>query len=317
MAISLSRNFWSSLVRASGRLSGYEGATVLQFPTRRNLSSGAYDFETLAVKMPHKHVINVEINRPEQLNSMNKDFWREFLACFREIQCDTDCRAVVISGAGRLFTAGLDFSDMKEITSQVTSDDDVARKSKFLQASVAMFQEAFNAVEKCSKPVITAVHSGCVGAGVDLMCAADIRYCSEDAWFSIKEVDVGMAADLGTLQRMPRIIGNDSLLRELVYTARRMPSAEAKELGLVSRIFPTKEATLEGAIELAKLIASKSPVAVQGSKVNMVYSRDHSVPDGLKFITYWNSMMLQSEDILKASLAVITKSTEPPTFTKL
>lgn len=280
-------------------------------------TKGTYDYETIAVRSPAKHILNVELNRPESYNSMNKEFFREFLACFREIQNDTNCRAVTITAAGKFFTSGLDFNDMSDLAAHVTSEDDIARKAKFLQAMITSYQKAFTAIEKCSKPVIAAIHSGCVGAGIDLVSACDMRYCTTDSWFSIKEVDIGLAADLGTLQRLPKIVGNSSLARELIYTCRKMKSDEAKELGLVSRIYPTQVALQEGALEMAKLIATKSPVAVQGSKISLIHSRDRSVKEGLQFMTYWNMVMLQSEDILKAASAALSKAKEPPTFSKL
>jgi Delta3,5-Delta2,4-dienoyl-CoA isomerase len=131
------------------------------------------------------------------------------------------------------------------------------------------------------KPVITATHAACVGAGVDFITAADIRYCTKDAWFQVKEVDIGMAADVGTLQRLPKAIGSQSLVRELCYSARKMQSEEAKECGLVSKVFETKEKMLESALELAELIASKSPLAVQTTKKSIVYSMDHTNQEGL------------------------------------
>ncbi|PSN51277.1 Delta(3,5)-Delta(2,4)-dienoyl-CoA isomerase [Blattella germanica] len=169
---------------------------------------------------------------------------------------------------------------------------------------------------QCSKPVISAVHSACIGAGVDLITSADIRFCTKDAWFSVKEVDIGMAADVGTLQRLPRVIGNQSLVRELAYTGRQMMAPEAKECGLVSKVYEDKDSMLKGALELATEIAAKSPVAVQLTKRNIVYSMDHSVQEGLNHIRDWNQAMLQSEDFMNATMAQATKS-PPPTFSKL
>jgi len=138
--------------------------------------------------------------------------------------------------------------------------------------------------------------------------AADIRYCTSDAWFQIKEVDIGLAADVGTLQRLPRIVGNESLVRELAFSSRKMPSDEAKDCGLVSRIFPDKPSMMQAATELATTIAKKSPVAVQGTKVHLVYSRDHPVEHGLQYQAIWNAAMLQSEDLLKAAMAQMNKT---------
>lgn len=276
-----------------------------------------YEFETLIVTSPHDHVLHVEINRPETLNSMDKTFWRESLDCFRKIRDDRQCRAVVLSGGGRLFSSGLDLQDMQDLTSQVAGKGDVARKAKFLMSLISKYQESFNAIENCQKPVIAAIHNGCIGGGVNLICACDIRYCTEDAWFKVKEIDAGMAPDLGALQRLPKIVGNDSLVRELIYSCAKVYSSEAKEVGLVSRVFPTKEAMMTAALELAKVIATKSPVAVQGTKVALNFSRDHNIPEGLDFMTFWNMTMLQSEDVLKAAHALITKAEEPPKYSKL
>lgn len=138
-----------------------------------------------------------------------------------------------------------------------------------------------------------------------------MRYCTKDAWFQVKEVDIGLAADVGTLQRLPKIIGNDSLARELAFTARPFYADEAKEMGLVSRLFADKETMINRTLDVASLIASKSPIAIQGTKVNLIYSRDHTVAEGLQYIANWNQVMLQSEDIMKAF------ADKSPVFSKL
>ncbi|GFY48152.1 delta(3,5)-Delta(2,4)-dienoyl-CoA isomerase, mitochondrial [Trichonephila inaurata madagascariensis] len=280
-------------------------------------STSNYQYETLNVTSDQDHVLHVQLNRPDRLNAMNKIFWHEILDCFRKIKDDKECRVAVISGNGRMFSSGLDFSDMLDLTSKVMGKDDIARKAKYLQATIAQYQQSFTAIENCQKPVIAAVHNGCIGGGANLICACDIRYCTEDAFFAIKEIDIGMAADVGILQRLPKAIGNDSLLREYIYSCKNIDSTNAKEIGIVSKIFPTKEAMMHSAFELAKLIASKSPVAVQGTKIALNYSRDHSVKEGLEFMTLWNMTMLQSEDVLKAAEATITKSNKVPNFSKL
>ncbi|KAK2181803.1 hypothetical protein NP493_375g01048 [Ridgeia piscesae] len=273
-----------------------------------------YTFETLKVTRPKDFVLHVELNRPEKRNSMNEAFWRELVECFQAISVDKDCRAVVVSGAGKMFTSGIDLMSAASIMAG-DPEDDVSRKATRLHGLIQHFQESFTSIEKCPKPVIAAVHNACIGGGVDLISACDIRYCTQDAWFQIKEVDIGLAADVGTLQRLPKIVGNDSLVRELAYTARKMMSDEAWQCGLVSRIFPDKESMVTSALDVAALIASKSPVAVQGSKVNLVYSRDHSVDESLRYIAAWNQCMLQSDDLVKAVTAAIEKT--PPVFSKL
>ncbi|CEM00955.1 unnamed protein product [Vitrella brassicaformis CCMP3155] len=199
--------------------------------------------------------------------------------------------------------------------------EDVARRAFKLKAFVEHLQECVSSIERCSKPVIAAVRGGCVGAGVDLICACDIRLCTHDAWFTVKEIDLGLAADLGTLQRLPRVCGNESWVRELAYTARRFDAREAYERGLVSAIEPTAEAMRDGALKLASVIASKSPVAVCGTKAALNYSRDHSVEDGLVMQRIWNMAALQSEDVGIAAAAAAHMGgrgkTQPTAFSKL
>jgi delta(3,5)-delta(2,4)-dienoyl-CoA isomerase len=260
------------------------------------LALGMYNFTTLKVERVAKNVLHVILNRGP-LNAMNAAFWAECRACFEEIDRDTECRAVVLSSGGRIFTAGLDLKDGGLGNIGGNQHADVARKAYHTRQHILEIQESFNAIERCGKPVIAAVHGLCVGGGVDMLSACDIRYCSKDAEFTIKEVDVGLAADVGTLQRFPKIVGNDSLVRELAYTARRFGAVEAKEIGFIGRIFADKEATVDAALTLAREIATKSPIAVTGTKQVLNYSRDHTVEEGLKMVALWNASMLQTHDI--------------------
>jgi len=277
--------------------------------------STTYNFETLRVTSPSENVLHVEINRPEKRNAMNKAFWSEMVTCFKAVAADSSCRCVVVSGAGSAFTAGIDLKGLAADVIQAGGDLDVGRKAFYLRNIVSSFQESFTVLEKCSKPVIAAVNGACIGAGVDMICACDIRYCSEDAWFQVKEVDVGIVADVGTLQRFPKIVGNDSLVRELCYTARQFKSSEALSMGLVSRVLADKDSLLAAALETASVIAAKSPVAVQGTKISLVYARDHSVHDSLDQVATLNQGLLQSEDVIKAATSQIMK--EPAVFSKL
>lgn len=206
--------------------------------------------------------------------------------------------------------------DVMQWGAKISEHPDVSRKAKFLEESIVLYQDSISSLEKCIKPIIACTHAAVVGAGVDLITAADIRYCTKDSWFCVKEVDIGMAADVGTLQRLPRVIGNQSLVRELCYTARKLQSAEAEKCGLVSRVFETKDEMIEEAIKIAVNIASKSPVAVQGTKQNIIYSMDHTVQEGLDHIKELNRLNLQSEDFLNAAVAGQTKG-DPPVFAKL
>lgn len=285
---------------------------------RRTLSSDAMSkFQALEVKEAAPFVYQVSLNRPQKRNALNKTMWNEIGAVFEELANDEDCRAIVLDGNGPMFTAGIDLNDLTSLASVVTSDDDVSKKAKILYKTIRDYQIPFNRLEECPKPVIAAVHNACVGGGVDLITAADIRVCTQDTYFQVKEVDVGLAADVGTLQRLPKVLGNQSLVRELCFTARKFPSDEAKLAGFVSQVYPDKETMLEAALKLAKLIAEKSPVAVQGTKTSLIYARDNSVEDGLEQIARWNMTMLQSKDLMTSAMAMMTKQKDPPTFSKL
>ncbi|XP_047692615.1 delta(3,5)-Delta(2,4)-dienoyl-CoA isomerase, mitochondrial [Prionailurus viverrinus] len=265
-----------------------------------------HSYESLRVTAAQKHILHVQLNRPEKRNAINRACWREMVECFSKIAQDPDCRAVVISGAGKLFTSGIDLMDIASDILQPQGDD-VARISWQLRNLISRCQESFNVIEKCPKPVIAAIHGACVGAGVDLVTACDIRYCAQDAFFQVKEVDIGLAADVGTLQRLPKVIGNQSLVNELAFTSRKMMADEALGSGLVSRVFPNKEDMLEAAFTLAEEISTKSPVAVQSTKVNLIYSRNHSVAESLNYMATWNMSMLQTQDIVKSVQATLEK----------
>uniref|UniRef100_A0A668TMR7 Delta(3,5)-Delta(2,4)-dienoyl-CoA isomerase, mitochondrial n=1 Tax=Oreochromis aureus TaxID=47969 RepID=A0A668TMR7_OREAU len=248
---------------------------------------------------------------------MNSAFWSEMVTCFNELSEDAQCRVVVVSGAGKLFTAGIDLMDMMNSVLQPEGDD-TARISWGIKKKIKKLQETFSVIEKCPKPVVVAIHGACVGAGVDMITACDIRLCTQDAWFQVKEVDIGLAADVGTLQRLPKVIGSQSLVNELALTARKMYADEAKSSGLVSRVFADKEAMMAGALEIAGEIAGRSPVAVQGTKINLIYARNHSVADGLDYIATWNMSMLQTEDLMKSAQAALEKkSPKTMTYSKL
>ena len=291
-------------------------------PTARaaSNSTNAMKFETLAIetgKAEAPGVAFVKMNRPQKRNAMNSKFWGECKTAFEALGEDGGVRAIVLMGEGKVFTSGLDLSDIGiDLMGGGGDGVDVARQALKIKRHVTRMQDAFNAIEKIPQPVIAAIHGACIGGGIDLIAACDIRLASTETVFSIKEVDIGLAADLGTLQRLPRITGNESLLRELAFTGRNFTCAEGQLLGLFSRVLPSPTDTLAAATALAVEIAKKSPVAVAGTKVNLLYSRDHaSVQDGLDNMTTWNMSALQSEDIGRAVHGAMTKET--PTFSKL
>lgn len=278
-------------------------------------ASSAPAFETLTVSFPAEKVAQVTLNRPDKANAMNRTMWREIGEAFRALS-SADSRAIILTGAGRYFTSGLDVMDHASAFAP-SGKTDVGRKGWELHRLIKSYQESLSSLEECPKPVIAAVHSACVGGGVDLICAADIRIASADAWFSIKEVEIGLTADVGTLQRLPKICGNDSLVRELAFTARRMAADEAMKHGFLSLVLRDQQELASHALAMAKRIASMSPVAVQGTKINLNHSRDSSTAQGLAFAAAWNAGMLQSSDLMTAAQAAATGSREPPVFPDL
>ncbi|XP_041761448.1 delta(3,5)-Delta(2,4)-dienoyl-CoA isomerase, mitochondrial [Anopheles merus] len=279
-------------------------------------ASTKYNFKTLKLTTPSPFVVHVEFNRPDRMNAFNRQLWTEIKDCFDQLHNDPDCRVVVLSGgSSKHFTAGIDLFDMMKLGQEMGAIEEVGRRGRLLEGTIKLYQDCISSLEHCYKPVIVAVHSACIGAGLNLITAADVRYCTRDAWFSLKEVDIGLAADVGALQRFPRVVGNQSWVRELAFTARKFASDEAHSHGLVSRLFDNREELLQGAIKLAEEIASKSPIAVQGTKKNIVYSADHTVQEGLDHIRAINMLNLQSEDFLNAIMA--SQSKETPVFAKL
>ncbi|KAL4762412.1 enoyl-CoA hydratase/isomerase family protein [Aspergillus foveolatus] len=269
------------------------------------------------INFPQEYVAHVEINRPNQLNAFFEAMWLELGQLFGQLSTDPAVRAIVISGAGtKAFTAGLDVKAASQgLLSSDSKASDPARKAVHLRREVGSFQDCVSSIEKCEKPVIVAMHGFSLGLAIDLSSAADVRFCAKDTRFAVKEVDIGLAADVGTLSRLPKIVGNYGWVKDVALSARLFGAEEALSVGFVSRVFESKEEAVKGAIELAALIASKSPVAVQGTKELLNWSRDHTVQDGLRYTAVWNSAALQTSDVQSALLSGIQK--RKPTFEKL
>ncbi|WP_312380333.1 crotonase/enoyl-CoA hydratase family protein [Stutzerimonas balearica] len=257
------------------------------------------EYKAFRVELADK-VAQVVIDRPEKINAMNADFWAEIIDVFRWVDDTDEVRVVVLSGAGPHFSSGIDLQLLAQVGAQLGKD--VGRNAEQLRRKILSLQASFNAVDHCRKPVIAAIQGYCLGGAIDLISACDMRYCSADARFSIKEIDMGMAADVGTLQRLPRIIG-DGMMRELAYTGRTLDGAEAQAIGLVNRVYESPKALTEGVNELARQIAEKSPLAIRGTKEMIRYMRDHRVDDGLEYIATWNAAMLQAADLRVAVAA--------------
>jgi enoyl-CoA hydratase len=217
-------------------------------------------------------------------------------------------RAVVIASTGKHFTAGMDLSVFGGVAGNEPKVDR-ARQNEQLRRNVLEMQQSFSAIEESRVPVIAAIQGGCIGGGVDLISACDIRLCTADAWFCIQEINIGMVADVGTLQRLPYLIP-EGLIRELAYTGRRLPAERAMKAGLLNEVFADQAAMVAAATAMAHEIAAKSPLAIAGTKAMLTYARDHSVADGLNHIATWNAGMLHSDDLTEA-LAAQKQKREP------
>ena len=254
------------------------------------------------------HIANLVLSRPNELNTMSRDFWVELGDVLEEINKNSEVRVVVMSSTGKHFCAGMDLNAFSNGVDNIPDEKkpDHARIGEAVYRVAKELQEYISTLEKIRVPVIAAIHGGCIGGAVDLVTACDIRLASDDAFFCIQEVNIGMAADVGTLQRLPKIIP-DSKMREMAYTGRRMYAEEAKETGLVSDTYKSQEDMLKAANSLAKEIASKSPVAIYGLKAVMNYSRDHSVSESLEYNALWSGAMLSQKDMTEAMTANIEK----------
>ncbi len=298
---------------------GFELAVALQSPpkpaSRAAASSSAAAtptangvdtmvYKTLAVSLEN-HVATVRLNRPDKANAMNADMWQEIRQAFRWVDDTPEARVAILEGEGKLFCAGIDLEMMMGVGPSIQNDCE-ARMRENLRRLILDLQDTLTSLERCRKPVLAAIHGGCIGGGIDLITCADMRYCSQDAYFSIKEIDLGMTADVGTLQRLPKLIG-EGMARELAYTGRRFTAAEAREMRLVNQVFDSREALAAGVRELAATIAAKSPLAIRGSKEMITYARDHSVADGLNYVATWNAAMLLGDDIQEAMMANMGK----------
>ena len=241
-----------------------------------------YKFENFNVTFPAEYVAQVEIDRPKKLNAFNEQMFHSLGAIFNRLSHDPDVRAVILTGNGdRAFTAGLDVqsaSDSGNVSGG--AEVDVARKATQIRRHVQELQDTVTAIEKCEKPVIAVMHGISYGLGIDMTTCCDIRICAKNTRFSVREVEIGIAADVGTLSRLPQTGISMSFIKDVALTARDWSADEALQVGFVSGVYETKQAALECALDMGKLIATKSPVAVQGTKEVINFSRDHTIADG-------------------------------------
>jgi enoyl-CoA hydratase len=255
-------------------------------------------YECFDVSISDK-VAHLQLKRPDELNTMTPAFWTELPSIVRGIDAERSARAIVISSTGKHFCAGMDLSVFTGGNSLGGGGaSEVGRQRAQLWLMVQHLQDSFTALEEVRMPVLTAIQGGCIGGAVDMVSASDMRYCSADAFFCIQEINIGMTADVGTLQRLPKIIP-EGIARELAYTGDRMPAQRALEVGLVNHVYPDHRALIEGVLDVAARIALRSPLAIWGTKEMLNYTRDHSVADGLRYIAGWQSGMFQPTDMLE------------------
>ncbi len=253
------------------------------------------------------HIAHVSMNRPDAFNSMIPEFWSELPEIINEISDKGTARAIILSSTGKHFCAGMDISvftsgDTLSGGASGGSSVEVGRARSQVRMLALHLQESFTALERARMPVLAAIQGGCIGGAIDMVTAADMRYATADSFFCIQEINIGMTADVGTLQRLPKLIP-EGVAREYAYTGDRMPADRAYELGLVNRVYDDHALMLEGVHEIAARIATKSPLAIWGSKQSITYGRDHTVQDGLEYIATWQTGMFQPTDMLESFAA--------------
>jgi enoyl-CoA hydratase len=251
-------------------------------------------------------IAEVTLLGPGKGNAMGPDFWRELPIVFGELDTSDDVRAVVLTGSGANFSYGLDLPAMSGSWAGMLGGDALAKPRTDFLAELRTLQDAVTSVAACRKPVIAAVSGWCIGGGVDVIAAADIRLASADAKFSIREVKVAIVADLGSLQRLAGIIG-EGHLRELAFTGKDVDAARAEKIHLVNDVYPDQEAVLAAARALAAEIADNPPLVVQGVKDVLGYQREHDIAAGLRYVGAWNAAFLPSEDLGEAVQAFLQR----------
>lgn len=250
------------------------------------------------------HVAHIRMNRPERANSMIPEFWDELPKIVGQLSEGNEARAIVLSAEGRHFCSGMDLSVFAGNNDVSVQDNaaHISRQRANFRTTALHLQRTFSCLEESRLPVLSAIQGACIGGGIDMVSATDLRYATKDAFFCIQEINIGMTADVGTLQRMPKLVP-EGVVRELAYTGRNMSASEAKERGFVNDIYEDQDAMDDAVLEIAQEIASKSPMAIWGTKQTLNYGRDHSVADGLEYIATWNAAMFDPDDMAEAFMA--------------
>ncbi|MEI8147605.1 MAG: crotonase/enoyl-CoA hydratase family protein [Actinomycetes bacterium] len=258
------------------------------------------------------HVATLWLDRVEARNAMGRDLWQDLPRGAAEVAENSDVRALIIAARGPHFTVGLDLKQMGSTLMGAPAERSAAQKSESLYRDVRRMQDAITCFAELKIPVIAAVHGYCIGGGIDLICAADVRYASSDAIFSVREAKVAIVADLGTLQRLPKIVSAGHVA-ELAFTGKDIDAARAERIGLVNDVVDgSADAVYARALELATEIAANSPLVVAGTKTVLAANEGRTVQEGLEFVAAWNTMYLQSNDLNEAMAAFMEK--RQPTF---
>ncbi|MGM0403782.1 MAG: crotonase/enoyl-CoA hydratase family protein [Thermodesulfobacteriota bacterium] len=268
-----------------------------------------YEFYQVEKKPP---IAWVYLNRPEKKNAMNPPAWKETIPLFADLDADKDIRAVIISGRGPCFSAGIDLMAMAQELPELMENEQKGGIKWRLLKKIYALQDTISCIEWCRKPVIAAIHGHCIGAGLDMATACDIRVCTSDAVFSLREAAVGFVADVGVLQRIPRIVGQ-GFARELAYTAKNFDAQSAKEMLLVNAVYDGYDALMAGAAKTAEKIAANSPLAVEASKDVLNFCMGKPVDEGLKYVASVSTNIIPSKDLMEAITAFMEKRT--PAFT--
>ena len=249
-------------------------------------------------------IAHIRMIRPDKANSMIPEFWDELPQIVNQLSEGNDARAIVLSAEGRHFCSGMDlsvFADNNDVSVQSNAKH-ISRQRASFRTTALQLQRTFSCLEESRLPVLSAIQGACIGGGIDMVSATDLRYATKDAFFCIQEINIGMTADVGTLQRMPKLVP-EGVVRELAYTGRNMSASEAKERGFVNEIYEDQDVMDDAVLEIAKEIASKSPMAIWGTKQTLNYGRDHSVADSLEYIATWNAAMFDPDDMAEAFMA--------------
>ncbi len=255
------------------------------------------------------HIAHISMSRGDKFNTMTKAFWSELPELVDKISDEAEARVIVLSAQGKHFCAGMDLANLQDNGEILGTDAKKVSQGRRGEAQFRLTRElqyTISCLEKARIPVIAAIQGACIGGAVDMVTACDIRYATKDAFFCIQEINIGMAADVGTLQRLPYLIP-EGIVRELAYTGRKFSADEALRYGLINAVLDTHEAVIDHALDVAGEIANKSPLEVTGAKEILNYNRDHSVEESLNYTALWNSAMNFSDDMMEAFKSKVEK----------